>query len=108
MLKKRKTEELKKLVQVEFKENQAFDKKSKDVIRKIVEKIKEKLNKSDIEKCSEVWKKFKMFKQEEGENAQTFVTRFEQMETQLKNLKIIIPNKILAIHLLQESNLEEQ
>ena len=57
-------DELKKLVQVEFKENQMFNKKSKTIIKDIVKVIRSKLDKSDLEKCSEAWLKFINVKQE--------------------------------------------
>lgn len=101
-------DELKKLVQVEFKENQSFNKKSETIIKDIIAKIKEKLDKSDLEKCSEAWVKFIDIKQQSDESAQSFVVRFEGVETQLRNVKINIPNKALAIHLLNRSNLETQ
>ena len=99
---------IQKLVQVEFKENQAFDKKSENVIKNIIEKIKEKLDKSNLEKRSDAWLQFINIKQDVNESAQSYVVRFEQVETQLRNVKITIPNRALAIHLLRRSSLEEQ
>ena len=101
-------EDLKNLVQVEFVENETFDKKGVSVIKDIVKKIKEKLGQSDLEKCSEAWLQFINIKQEQTETATSFVTRFEKAETQLKNVNIIIPNKALAIHLINRSGMEEQ
>ena len=46
--------DLQNLVEVEFVENVSFDKKSGTVIQKMLEKIKEKLGQTDLEKCSEV------------------------------------------------------
>ena len=66
--------DLKNLVQVEFVENESFDKKGESVIKEIVKKV----------------------------------ARFEKAETHLKNVKIIIPNKELAIHLMNRSSMEEQ
>ena len=102
------SDELKKLVQVEFVENQAFNKKSDTIIQDMVKKIKEKLGNTDLEKCSEAWLKFIDIKQERDETSQAFVVRFEQAETHLSNVKIKIPNKALAIHLLNRTNLEPQ
>ena len=101
-------EELKKLIQVEFKENQTFNKKSDSIIKDMIKVIREKLDKSDLEKCSDAWLKFINVKQETGESAQSYVIRFEQIETQLRNVKIIIPNKALAIHLLNKSSLQSK
>ena len=96
------------LVKVEFVENHEFDKKGVDVIKTIVNKIKEKLGKSDIEKCSSAWIDFINIKQGTDEAASAFVSRFEKVESQLRNVKIVIPNKALAIHMMNKSNMEQQ
>ena len=68
------------LVEVEFVENHEFDKKGVDVIKTIVNKIKEKLGKSDIEKCSSAWIDFINIKQGTDEAASAFVSRFEKQQ----------------------------
>ena len=100
--------DLQNLVEVEFVENQSFDKKGERVIEDILEKVKEKLGQTDIEKCSDAWLEFINIKQEANETAPSFVTRFEKAETKLRNVKIIIPNKALAIHLMNKSCMEQQ
>ena len=100
--------DLKSLVQVEFVENEAFDKKKDTVIKEIIVLIEKKLGKTDIEKCSDAWLEFINIKQESGETATEYVSRFEKVESKLKNVKIIIPNKALAIHMMSRSNMEEQ
>ena len=59
-------EDLKKLVQVEFKENKSFNKKSPTIIKDIVKVIKDKFDKTDLKKCSDAWIKFMNIKQEEN------------------------------------------
>ena len=100
--------DLKNLVQVEFVENETFDKKGESVIKEVVKKIEEKLGQTNIEKCSDAWLQFINIKQEPGESVNSFVARFEKAETQLTNVKIIVPNTALAIHLMNRSNMEEQ
>ena len=100
--------DLRNLVEVEFVENQSFDKKGETVIEDILEKIKEKLGQTDIEKCSEAWLEFINIKQEANEAAPSYVSRFEKAETKLRNVKIVIPNKALAIHLMNKSSMEQQ
>ena len=107
----RKSEEckdLQNLIEIEFVENHAFDKKGELVIKTIVEKVRDKLGQSDIEKCSDAWLDFINIKQEQDESAQSFVTRFEKVEASLRNSKIVIPNKALAIHLMNKSSMEQQ
>ena len=96
------------LVEVEIVENQSFNKKEKNVIQTIVKKIKEKLGQSDLEKCSEAWVDFINIQQQADETAKSFVSRFEKAESQLRNVNIIIPNKALAIHLMNKSCMESQ
>ena len=45
---------------------------------------------------------------EKKESAKTYLSRFENVKTQLRNVKINVPNKSLAIHLINKSNLQEQ
>ena len=87
--------DLQNLVEVEFVENQSFDKKGETVIEDILKKIKEKLGQTDIEKCSEAWLEFINIRQEATEAAPSYVSRFEKAETKLRNVKIVIPNKAL-------------
>ena len=61
--------DLKNLVEVEFVENETFNKKSDTVIQSMLTKIKEKLGKTDLEKCSEAWLAFINIKQEPDESA---------------------------------------
>ena len=100
--------DLQNMVQVEFVENESFDKKGDSVIKTIIEKIKEKLGQTDLEKCSDAWLEFINIKQEPEENAKSYLARFEKVESQLRNVKITIPNKALAIHLMNRSSMEEQ
>ena len=102
------SEDLKHLVQVEFVENEAFDKKDANVVTKMLDLIKEKLSKTDMEKSTEAWLNFMDIKQKKDESIKDYVARYEQAETKLKNVQIKIPNKALAIHLMQKSNLESQ
>ena len=74
----------------------SFDKKSGTVIQKVLPKIKEKLGQTDVEKCSGAWMDFINIKQEPGESAKSYLSRFEKVETQLKNVKITVPNKALG------------
>ena len=99
-------EDLKRTAHVEFVENKEFDKKAKNVINAMIQKLKEKLGDSDLEKCSAVWKEFVNIKQKENESVKDFVARFEQ--TKMKNMNIRIPGKVLAIHLMMKTNIETQ
>ena len=72
--------------------------------RTIVAWIKEKIGKSDIEKCSNAYTWILFIKLKPGEPASDFVSRFKKAESQQqKNVKIVIPDKALAIHLMNKS-----
>ena len=100
-------EDLKKFVEVNIVENKNLKKEEEDSIAKIVQLIEENLGKSDLEKSTGHWISFSDLKQESGESVKDFVTRFEQVETGLRNSQIILPSKALAIHLLTKSTLSE-
>ena len=85
--------ELQNFVQVEFAENATFDKKQENIVVVMIEKIKSSLGQSDLEKCSEAWSKFIKIQQDAGESTKCYVSRFEQAESLLKNVQIVIPNK---------------
>ena len=101
-------DELISLVRVEFVENESFDKKKATVVKDAVTVIKNKLGKSDLEKCTDAWLEFINLKQDVNESAVSYVTKFEKIESQLRNVSISIPDKALAIHLLSRSNMDPQ
>ena len=70
--------------------------------------VKEKLSVTDMEKSTEAWVEFIEIKQKEDEETKDFVVRYVQAETRLKHVRIKIPDKALAIHLLHKSNLLPQ
>ena len=74
----------------------------------MIEKIKSSLGQSDLEKCSEAWSKFIKIQQDAGESTKCYVSRFEQVESWLKNVQIVIPNIALVIHLLSQSRMSSQ
>ena len=77
--------------------------KKDSVIKDIITITENKLG-----KCSDAWLEFINIKQESGETATDYLSRFEKVGSQLKNVKIIIPNKALAIHMMSRSSMEEQ
>lgn len=98
-------DDLKHLVQVEFVENEGFDKKHVNTIRDMLTKIKKKLGKTDLEKSTDAWLEFIDIKQKANEDTKDYVSRFEQCETKLRNVEINVPTKALAIQLLNRSTL---
>ena len=63
------------------------------------------LGKSNLECASEVWKEFIEMNQDTNESCRDFVLRFENIEAQLQNAKLLIPSKALAMQMLMKSNL---
>ena len=58
-----------------------------------------------MENSTTAWVTFIEIQQKEDEEAKDYVVRYVQAETALKNVKVKIPDKALAIHLLHRSNL---
>ena len=75
-IRKAEDKDLKRTAHVEFVENKEFDKKAENVINAMIQKLKEKLGDSDLEKCLAVWKEFVNIKQKENESVKDFVARF--------------------------------
>ena len=69
--------------------------------------VEENLRKSDLEKCTDAWTAFAEIRQRSEESAKDFVSSFEQVETSLRNVKIVLPKKALAVHLITRSNLSQ-
>ena len=74
----------------------------------MIDKLREKLGKSDVERSSAVWKEFISIKQKEDEVMKDYVARFEQTETKMKNADMRMPDKVLALHIMMKSNMEPQ
>ena len=96
-VRKSECDDLKKFVETNIVENPAVVKDNKDNIKIFLKMIKDNLGKSDLEKSTEAWTKMMEIKQEENESIKDFVSRFEQAETELKNVGIVLPQKALAI-----------
>ena len=94
-------------VKVNVVENQSINKSEEGTIKNILTLIENNLGKTDLEKSTKRWTDFVELKQKVGETAKDFVTRFEQLETALRNSNIKLPQKALAIHLITKSSLSE-
>ena len=99
--------DLKKFVNANIADNEAFDKKGENVIERALEAIKKGLGKTDLEKSNNAWDIFVSIKQKEKETSKDFVNRFEEAVTAVKNAGMKQEQKTLAIHLLRSSNLSE-
>ena len=96
-----------KFVEVNVVENKSIKKDDEDTIANILALIEKNLGKGDLEVSTEGWNEFIEIEQKADEDVKDFVTRYEQVVTKLKNVKINMPQKALAIHLLKKSNLTE-
>ena len=102
-----KCDELKMFVEVNIVENKMINKEEDNTIKEVLRIIEGSLCKSDLEKSTSEWTRFADIMQKEGENVRDFVIRYEQSVTGLKNVGIILSQKVLAIHLITKSNLAE-
>ena len=86
-------DELKKFVEANVVENKNMKKEEPGVVEKILTLIETNLGKSDLEQSTEKWMNFSEVKQQPGESIKDYVTRFEQIETGLRNAKMVIPQR---------------
>ena len=107
-IRKAEDKELERTAEVEFVENREFDEKAETVVRTMIDKIKEKLGESDIEKSTKAWREFLNIQQEGKETTKDYVSRIEQSETKMKNASIKMPDKVLALHMMMKSSMEPQ
>ena len=54
----------------------------------MIDKLKEKVGESDMEKSTKAWKEFLNVQQEGKETTKDYVSRIEQLETKMKNASI--------------------
>ena len=104
------SKDLKRYVEVNFIEQgrakKKFDKYDSKMIQDILDKIDTDLGRSDMEKTTDIWVKFIKIKQG-NEDVKEYVSDFERIECELRNVGIKIPSKALTIHLLNGSNLSK-
>ena len=91
--------EIKRFVEISVMSNQDFVKTEPNSINKIVDMVLKTLGKSNIENSSEVWLEFIEMEQVESENMRDFVLRYENVEAKIRNAKLVIPSKALAMQL---------
>ena len=77
-------------------------------MRAMIDKLKEKLGESDIEKSTKAWREFLNIQQEGKETTKDYVSRIEQSEMKMKNASIKMPDKVLALHMMMKSSMEPQ
>ena len=99
--------DVKKFVNANIADNEAFVKTGEDIITRALEAIKKALGKTDLEKSNHAWNTFVSIKQKDTETSKDFVNRFEEATTALKNADMKQEQKTLAIHLLRSSSLSE-
>ena len=95
---------LKEFITNEIIENTSFDFKSRNVIDVILDKIEEFIDESKWNKMIKLNREFNIFKQAEEENAEEYLLRFNNLETQLKNARVNINDMFLAANLLNKSS----
>ena len=95
---------MKEFITNEIIENTSFDFKSRNVIDVILDKIEEFIDESKWNKMIKLNREFNSFKQAEEENAEEYLLRFNNLETQLKNARVNINDMFLAANLLNKSS----
>ena len=93
----RKREKLR--VEIEVQNNQ-LDPENENLITNLIEKLK-KWFETKIDEASEAWKSFISVKKNNEEHIDTFLLRFETIESEMTSSAVHVPNTILALQLLE-------
>ena len=98
---------LKEFIINEIVEDLDFDRKAKDVVERILSKVKEFCNESQWTRMIKLANDFKNFARKSGDDNKEYVEKFSKLETQLRNEKVKLPNTFLTGILLKESRFEQ-
>ena len=98
---------LKEMIITNIVEDLEFDVEIDDVVERILSKVEEFSDESHWTRMLNLAKKFKRFKQNQGEGNREYVQRFGKLEMELKNEKVKLPNSFLTGLLLIESNFDQ-
>ena len=88
-------------------QNGLVDPTDDNVISKLVEKLDNWFGKTEMDELAEGWKNFKSLEREKDESIDKYILRYETSESDLKCSDVDIPQKILAIQLLDTLNVDE-
>ena len=88
--------------------NDNFDHNDTEALKKAVKLLEDWFGKSVLEESVDEWRSFISLKMKTGETVAEFLRRFEMAETKFKSLKCPLPDRYLAIQLLDGTNLTEQ
>ena len=70
--------------------------KTGDNIQKVLKQIKDNLRKTNLENASEPWIKFINLKQEPGESTKEYMNKFENINMEMKNTGMKLPQIMLT------------
>ena len=85
-------------------QNNKLDPENENIITNVIKKLKHWFGKTKIDEASEAWEKFVDIKRNNEEHIDSFLLRFETIESQLISSAVPIPNTILSLQLLKSVN----
>ena len=87
-------------------QNKEVDIKSDDGVKKLLEELDKTFKKDDVSKLCEVWTEYINFKREKH-SMEEYITQYEKKVAELKRQKINIPTVVLAMQLLNGSEINQ-
>ena len=82
-------------------QNGLLDPANENIILVVIENMKKWFGKTQIDEASEAWINFKDIKRHKNEKIDDYLFRFETADSKMKQSLVPVPNKILAIQLLE-------
>ena len=99
-------QDLKDWVIQQIDEDITLDMNQEDVISKLIEKMEGKFEISKWKKTGEIWEELVKFQMKEDKTPKQYLSRFKQLESEIKNAKMTILPQYLGHHFLDRANLD--
>ena len=87
-------------------QNKEIDIKSENSVELILEELDRTYKKDDMNKVCEVWTEFNNMKRN-NDNMEDYITKYDKKVSELKHLKIVLPEAVLAMQLLNGAEINE-
>ena len=100
-------EELKSWIIHNIDDNDDFDLTKQGIFEEFVRKLKEKFQVSNWEQSERIWQQLLEFKAKEEEKTREYLERFNEIESQMKNVGNLVSDVFLANHLIKCANISE-
>ena len=100
-------EELKRWIIHNIDDNDQFELTKQGIFEEFVQKLKDKFQVSNWEQSERIWQQLLEFKAKEEEKTREYLERFNEIESQMKNVGNLVSDVFLANHLVNCANISE-